>query len=188
MSNIIGPLPPDQRDLEIRKLHLEIENIVLRWKTEKEAMILQIQELQKQVEPHGPRTWLVCGHRVEPSNADHCSTCLKTKLEQAKVDRDCCCAGTEVLRVKLEETNRLNDDLLKWAQEQVRSHQRICAEAYDRKDERNGDIHNSLACAYVSLVKEIQQRTEKRYHEGDGHICIAAEGVPCPLCGRKASQ
>ena len=31
----------------------------------------------------GPRTWLVCGHWVEPSNADHCSTCLKKKLDDA---------------------------------------------------------------------------------------------------------
>lgn len=36
------------------------------------------------------------------------ATSKERKLaEQAKVDRDCCCAGTEVLRVKLEESNRL---------------------------------------------------------------------------------
>lgn len=71
------------------------------------------------------------------------------------------------------DTKLQNDELLMWAREQVCSHQRICAEAYDAKDERNGDIHNSLACAYVSLVNEIEKRqTEKRNHED-----------PCPKCG-----
>lgn len=36
----------------------------------------------------GPRTWLVCGHWVEPSNADHCSTCLKKKLDDALLQVD----------------------------------------------------------------------------------------------------
>jgi hypothetical protein len=52
---------------------------------------------------------------------------------------------------RIDERERLR----KWAQEQARSHQQLTVEAYDAKDERNGDIHNALTSSYLRLADEI---------------------------------
>ena len=47
--------------------------------------------------------------------------------------------------------------LLKWAQEQSRSHHKLSVDAYDQKAESVGDIHNSLSSAYSRLADEIRR-------------------------------
>lgn len=49
-----------------------------------------------------------CGDCLDEAEAENAK--LHADLEHAKVDRDCCCAGTEVLRVKLEQTNLQVDE------------------------------------------------------------------------------
>lgn len=45
--------------------------------------------------------------------------------------------------------------LVKWVQEQARSHHKLAVEAYDAKDEKVGDTHNALASAYTRLQGEL---------------------------------
>ena len=59
-------------------------------------------------------------------------------------------------QVKAERTR-----LLKWVQEQARSHHKIAVEAYDRKDEWAGDIHNSLSSGYTRLQDELLDSQER---------------------------
>lgn len=55
-----------------------------------------------------------------------------------------------------------------------------------------GAIKDILAAGVSKMLASgvIVQRieavfTEKRYHKGDSHVCIAADTVPCSLCGRR---
>lgn len=47
--------------------------------------------------------------------------------------------------------------------------------------DRSDDGKPGCTCGLDELLKLI----EKRNREGDGHVCIAAEFNPCPVCGRK---
>lgn len=78
--------------------------------------------------------------------------------QSGRTDVSDCCKPMVAFTATTEERKRLE----KWAWEQAAAHQRICAEAYDAKDESNGDIHNSLASAYTSLVRELHRSQEGR--------------------------
>lgn len=78
--------------------------------------------------------------------------------QSGRTDVSDCCKPMVAFTATMEERERLE----KWAWSQAASHQRICAEAYDAKDESRGDIHNALASAYTSLVKELRDSQEGR--------------------------
>lgn len=78
--------------------------------------------------------------------------------QSGRTDVSDCCKPMVAFTATMEERERM----VKWAWEQAASHQRICAEAYDAKDESRGDIHNALATAYTSLVGELQRSSEGR--------------------------
>lgn len=40
-------------------------------------------------------------------------------------------------------------------------------------------------CCRDCYLKINTEKAEKQNREGGGHICLAAEFVPCPVCGRK---
>jgi hypothetical protein len=54
------------------------------------------------------------------------------------------------------------------------------------------NLQNSELREHIERIGgEVPERlmpADMRYHEGDGHVCIASEGIPCSLCGRVAKR
>lgn len=108
---------------------------------ERDALLLQIETLkneQAKVDGRGNCSSHACLREKPKGMGTNSGKCYCTQgelrrfIEHLKVDKDSCCAGTEVLRVKLEESNRLNDELAKLAYRFIVDRGCTCNEAEHR--------------------------------------------------------